>query len=180
MNHPGLSTVRYFPLILLLCWVPHHASGQTTIDKLDPHEYFDFWVGSWDLTWEAPDGTIEHGTNRIEKILDGNVILENFRTESGRFEGYEGKSFSVYQKTTGKWRQTWVDDSSEYFDLTGKIEGNKRIFITEVPGPNGSTVLKRMVFYDITDDSFTWDWQSSSDGGETWKLLWRIHYERKE
>jgi hypothetical protein len=35
-----------------------------------------------------------------------------------------------------------------------------------------------MVFYDIKKDSFTWDWEGTQDGGETWNLLWRINYTR--
>ena len=35
-----------------------------------------------------------------------------------------------------------------------------------------------MVFYDIGENSLTWDWESSLDGGETWKLQWRIFYIR--
>ncbi|MDR8391286.1 DUF1579 domain-containing protein [Aliifodinibius sp. S!AR15-10] len=169
----------FYILLALPIMMTVNVHAQTELSKLEPEEYFDFWVGHWDLTWEAPDGTTETGSNRIEKILDGNVLLENFRSESGRFKGYEGKSFSVYHKTTGKWRQTWVDDSNEYIDLTGKFEGNKRIFVTEGPGPGGKNQLKRMVFYNITDSSFTWDWESSVDDGKTWKLMWRIHYRRQ-
>lgn len=177
-----MSFVRQLPfLFMIILFISYSPSvkAQVELDQLEPEEYFDFWVGTWELTWKAPDGTEETGTNTIEKILDDNVILENFEAHSGQFAGYKGKSFSVYQKITGTWRQTWVDNSSEYIDLNGTFKGNKRIFITEGPGPDGNTVLKRMVFYNITENSFTWDWESSSDDGKTWKLLWRIHYKRK-
>jgi hypothetical protein len=35
-----------------------------------------------------------------------------------------------------------------------------------------------MVFKNIKANAFTWDWESSVDGGETWKLNWRINYSR--
>lgn len=35
---------------------------------------FDFWLGEWDVTW----GEEGKGTNRIERILDGKIIQENF------------------------------------------------------------------------------------------------------
>ena len=158
--------------------IPGIAVAQPDLKDLEPEHYFDFWIGTWDLEWEAPDGTVETGTNHIEKILGGNVIKENFRAETGRFEGYEGKSFSVYQTRTKTWRQTWVDSQSGYIDLEGQFEGNKRIFITEDTGPDGNPVLKRMMFYDITSDSLTWDWELSVDDGKTWELQWRIHYTR--
>jgi hypothetical protein len=33
-----------------------------------------------------------------------------------------------------------------------------------------------MVFRNITPESLDWDWQTSADGGKTWKDLWNIHY----
>ncbi len=29
-------------------------------------------------------------------------------------------------------------------------------------------------------DSLDWSWERSDDGGKSWKVLWRIHYERKK
>jgi len=40
-----------------------------------------FWIGEWALTWDNADGTKGRGTNRIEKILDGKVIQENFQIQ---------------------------------------------------------------------------------------------------
>lgn len=165
--------------VILSFLFPVLSGAQTDINQLDPEEYFDFWVGTWELTWQGPDGSTETGTNKIEKILDGTVILENFSAQTGRLKGFDGKSFSVYQKSTETWKQTWVDNSGGYIALTGKFEGNKRIFITEATDQNGEPIIKRMVFYDISKNSFTWDWQSSSDKGETWETTWSIQYKRK-
>jgi hypothetical protein len=41
-----------------------------------PETQFDFWLGKWDCTWEE-DG---QGSNRIEHILDGKIIQENFES----------------------------------------------------------------------------------------------------
>ena len=35
-----------------------------------------------------------------------------------------------------------------------------------------------MVFHHITKDAFTWDWEGTTDGGKTWKLLWQLDYRR--
>lgn len=167
-------------VFLTLTGIPLDIFSQNKIESLEPEQYFDFWVGNWELTWEAPDGSMETGSNRVEKVLDGTVILENFEAKSGRFKGYKGKSFSVYHKQTESWRQTWVDNNQGYIDLKGIIDADKRIFQSERPGPDGNMMKNRMVFYDISDDSLTWDWESSSDGGETWTLNWRIFYKRMD
>ena len=38
---------------------------------------FDFWLGEWYLTW----GENDRGINRIERIMDGAVVQENFESE---------------------------------------------------------------------------------------------------
>lgn len=158
----------------------HTGYAQTNLSELDSEEYFDFWVGKWDLTWEDADGTTAHGTNHIERVLNGKVIKENFEAQTGAFEGYIGKSYSVYQPQFETWKQTWVDNQGGYLDFTGDFNGNKRIFKRKGMNPQGKEMLQRMVFYDITENSFTWDWEISEDDGDTWQLRWRIYYERAE
>lgn len=166
--------------LLIIGVLAQPAYSQTGISELEPEAYFDFWLGTWDLTWEDADGTTAHGTNTIERILDGNVIKENFEAHSGAYEGFIGKSYSVYQARTEEWKQTWVDNQGGYLDFTGHVDGDKRIFQRTGTNPQGQAVLQRMTFYDITDDAFTWDWEVSEDAGETWQLRWRIHYRRAE
>ena len=135
----------------------------------------DFWVGKWNLTWEG--GT---GTNLIEKKLDGRVIQENFTATDGNYKGYLGTSISTYNPNDGKWHQAWADNQGGYIDLIGIMDGDTRIFQTTNTRklPNGKESISRMRFYDITEDAFTWDWEASTDGGETWNLSWRINYSR--
>ena len=40
----------------------------------EPENQFDFWLGEWEVRWNE-DGV---GTNRVERILDGKIIQENF------------------------------------------------------------------------------------------------------
>ena len=170
--------MKTYILLLFIGILPICLAAQAPESEQIPEEYFDFWVGEWNLTWEAPDGSVERGFNKIEKILDGKVLLENFKALDGRFAGYQGKSFSVFHPRSKTWKQTWVDSNGGYLDFVGKIDGDRRIFHRDGKGPNGAPVKQRMVFYDITDDSLTWDWELSKDGGKTWELQWRIHYER--
>lgn len=76
-----------------------------------------------------------------------------------------------------KWKQTWVDNSGGYLDFEGKAEKGRMTFF-RTARRNGKEIRQRMVFYDIYKDRFTWDWESSADEGETWKLAWRINYKR--
>ena len=132
---------------------------------------FDFWLGEWDLTW-GEDG---RGSNRITSRYGGCVIEENFNGAPSM--EFQGMSVSTYNPKIQKWQQTWVDSQGSYIHLTGEFEDGKMVLINKPPTSDGQ-VLFRMVFYNITEDSFEWDWERSEDGGENWELHWQIHYQR--
>jgi hypothetical protein len=148
----------------------------------------DFWLGDWDLTWDGG-----HGTNRLTRILDDRVILEEFEetVDSGigaAEPGAEaadpagdpalhGRSWSVFDASRGLWRQTWVDSQGAYLDLTGTRA--ERCFAFERAAPErGGEVRQRMVFRDVTRDAFRWTWEMSPDGGATSAPRWAIDYRR--
>ena len=137
---------------------------------------FDFWLGEWKVSWEEAEGRTGTGRNTIVRKLDGAVIEENFVAETGSIAGYKGTSISVYNPRTKVWSQGYADNQGAYFSFIGSRDGDKRIFST-AERDNEKTRIQRMVFYDIREDSFTWDWESSVDG-KTWKLQWRIRYSR--
>lgn len=143
----------------------------------DPAHAFDFWVGQWHLEWKNREGLLVKGSNTIKKILDGTVIQEFFIDPH---TGFKGTSISVYNKKKKEWHQAWADNRGGFFNFIGQIEGDRRIFKTRTYKHNPQAPIQRMVFYNITDNHFTWDWQSSTDQGKSWKLLWRIHYTRSK
>ncbi len=140
---------------------------------------FDFWIGEWDLTWNDPDGSVATGTNIITKILDEKVIMEYFTGLTGQAKGYKGQSVSILDNRTGVWRQTWVDNQSAYLPFTGGAEGKNRFFEQEFMN-NGKLQKGKMIFHDITEEKFVWDWMQSTDSGATWTTQWTIRYTRKK
>jgi hypothetical protein len=147
----------------------------------NPENHYDFWVGKWAASWDEGDGKRGTGTNEIIKTLDGKVVQENFKILTGQSAGFLGTSISVYQTQTQSWKQSWADNQGGFFYFIGKTDGDKRIFQTELrERPDGAMFTQRMVFYDITKDAFTWDWEASTDGGTTWTRNWRIDYQRTD
>lgn len=174
-----MKRLNHILLFLFLLPFSFPVNAQYSIDELQPEQYFDFWVGEWELSWTDNEGKEGKGINVIEKILDGKVIQEHFESTEGKQKGYKGTSVSVYNPQRRSWHQAWADNQGGYINLRGSFDGSKRIFQTEPrTAPQGGTIISRMVFYDITENSFTWDWESSTDKGETWVLNWRIYYSR--
>ncbi|MDN5211068.1 hypothetical protein QQ020_03375 [Fulvivirgaceae bacterium BMA12] len=162
--------------LILLITIFYHFS--TYAQEEEASAAFDFWVGKWTLTWDEGNGSIGKATNNIVKILDDKVIQENFEILEGAQKGFKGTSISVYNPKTKQWHQAWADNQGSYFDFTGAIEGDKKIFKTRMIEKEGKKIIRRMVFYNIQKERMTWDWEGSEDGGKSWKLLWRINYKK--
>jgi hypothetical protein len=141
------------------------------MDSDSTNHEFDFWLGEWDLTW-GEEGT---GTNRIERIMDGAVIQENFE---GGDPPLRGMSVSVFSREDNRWHQCWVDNSGSYLDFIGDFADGRMILMRDGL-VNGLPVAQRMVWFEITGKAFEWNWERSDDNGQTWKVLWNIHYRRK-
>ena len=106
-----------------------------------PFHALDFWVGNWDVL--AQNQIV--GTNRIEKILGGCAIIENWTDAMGG----QGKSLFYYQLATDTWKQVWV---TEMAAATGGLKEKRLVespgggalrFQGEIPLPKGGTYLDR-------------------------------------
>ncbi len=168
--------MRKHLLFTILMFITLFSNAQNNAKPCSAPEAseFDFWVGDWTL-YSADTVT---GSNTIYKTMDDCTVQENF---SNPKTGYIGKSWSVYNPQTKQWQQTWVDNQGGYIPLTGTFE-NGKMTLTTAPRklPNGKEIISRMIFYNITGDSFDWDWQFTRDAGTTWNSNWKIHYVRKK
>ena len=145
-----------------------------------PTDLFDFWLGDWAVTWKNADGSAGKARNRIIRTLDGQVIEEQFEEDPADAGPLlRGHSISVLQKATGTWRQSWADNQGGFFAFTASVDGDKRIFATDFTTDGDKIKGQRMIFRNITHDAFMWDWEGTTDGGKSWKLLWQIAYKRQ-
>ncbi len=178
MKTVKLVSTALLSAILLISFKPKNDLMTNTTLKLSDSTLFDFWVGDWEASWNE-NGTVKLlGENHLSKEFGGWVIREKFKVNDGASKGFEGGSWTVFDKQKKKWFQTWVDNNGAYMAFEGKLDGEKRIFERNTIDKKGKPVLQRMVFRDITTESFTWDWESSADNGKTWTLSWQILYKR--
>lgn len=83
----------------------------------------------------------------------------------------------VYDPTSEQWRVTFISNTA---GLIGRpthgsfdaVHEDGRIVMT--PPPVEGEPQRRVVFYDITNDTFRWASEFSSDGGETWATAVRV------
>ena len=137
---------------------------------------FDFWIGEW--TVPAPGGK-PPGHSRIESILDGCVILENWQGGSG----YTGKSFNLYNRDTGRWEQFWVDTTGSRLHLVGGLVDGKMVLEGKQDKPNAKTGLtqrERISWTPNADGTVRQLWETSIDDGKTWATSFDGLYQREK
>jgi hypothetical protein len=161
------------------------AEAQNTAEALDEKcnpsdsNEFDFWLGEWDLTWPGQHQDEKlHGSNTVRRVLNGCVIHEQF--DGGTATPLRGISLTTYNSKLKEWQQTWVDNEATYLDFAGGLRKGEMVLERETKSSDGSSLRQRMVYKNITGDSFDWSWEQSKDGGNTWLVIWPIHYSRKK
>jgi len=151
------------------------TAGAQTPPIVDPNlpeqaRRFDFWIGTWrvnlrvhqqDLTWEDE----VEAEARIHPVLRGKALLELW--DGG---DTKGMSLRYFDTAVGRWVM-WLDwprrNRSGSFRLEGAFRHGRAEFETRRRQADGSEILTRYTFSDITDRSLRWDDAFSRDGGRT-------------
>jgi hypothetical protein len=125
---------------------------------------FDFWIGEWVVT---ENGKVA-GHSRIERILGGCALLENWSGAAGG----AGKSLNFHDREDGKWHQTWIDVrggalflSGAFADGSMRLEGERRATDQE------PATRHRITWTRLPDGKVRQVWESTAAGAQAWKVL---------
>lgn len=121
-----------------------------------PFREFDFWVGEWDV--QVGGQTV--ASSRIEKLLDGCVVQENWMPPNVA----GGKSWNFYNAQTKKWEQVWISSGSVLKLEGGFSDGAMRLQGTRQAG------IDRITFTPLPEHRVRQVWDLSTDGGKTWTV----------
>ncbi|MDH3734199.1 MAG: DUF1579 domain-containing protein [Gemmatimonadota bacterium] len=137
------------------------------------HRAFDFWIGDWDVT-VVGSGQVA-GTNEVTSVLGGCALLESYETPTG----YRGNSYNIYDRASGSWHQTWVDNAGTLLQLDGGIVDGKMVLSGPGKDAQGNDIVNRITWTSHEDGSVQQTWDVSSDGGDTWTNAFDGMYRRK-
>jgi hypothetical protein len=133
---------------------------------------FDFWLGEWDVF--DPLGKLG-GRSSIESIAEGNGILENWTDSSGT----TGKSLNVFNPEKDCWQQFWVGNGTPVLEMSGGMVNGSMVLAGTRRGRSGGKVTDRITWTPDADGSVRQHWESSSDGGRTWRDIFVGIYRRR-
>ena len=172
-------TVAADPAIAALKSDPRYAELEKALDRnARPCEHnpvyrqFDYWLGTWDVVPNgAPPGT-PPSTNVITTIHNGCVILESWTAV-----GQTGQSFNIYDRVSGKWRQTWVDSTGGLHEYSGGLVDGNMTYEGDIPAPGGKGRMHvRLTFFIRGDGTLRQLSERTSDGGKTWQVNYDLIY----
>src|SRR5262249_9007136 len=113
------------------------------------YHVLDFWLGDWTVLAEDH----EVGTNRVEEMLAGCAVAEQWRDAMGG----RGDSLFFVQPSTQRWKQVWVTESAtapgglKEKQLVARYpEGGTR-FQGEITLADGRVILDRTTLTPGTD-----------------------------
>jgi hypothetical protein len=139
-------------------------------------QLLDFWLGSWNVFV----GDTLVGTNRVEKILDGCAIHEDWRQP----DGWDGQSLFYVDPRTKQWKQVWV--TTRALDrgglkekvLIGRPGGTSTRFQGQMFLPDGRSLLDRTTLTPLPNGDVRQVIEISGDGGDTWRTTFDARYRR--
>lgn len=153
----GLSRSRLTPAEQASCTAPEYRQ-------------FDFWVGDWDA-FDASDSRRPVARTRVERILGGCVLLENYRGANGS----HGESFSIYDQTRKVWHQSWVTNRGKLLVIEGGMEDGGMTLSGVEREANGKERRVRGTWKRM-GEGVRETAVASVDGGKTWDLWFDLMF----
>lgn len=171
-NDAGMrkTSTRLLLTIALLCFAlgaqsvqPAAAAPANTCAKPENRQ-FDFWVGDWRVV--DPAGKPQ-GTNLVTLIQNRCVLQEHWQGT----DGSAGTSFNLYDRSTKRWHQTWVDNSGGILLLNGGLVNGAMVMTQSRTLRPGSRIIERIAWTKLGPNKVRQLWDRSSDGGKTWRVV---------
>ena len=144
-------------------------------------------AGSWNValsTRRQPDAEWQDSerTSTIEALINGGMLQESYRTPSG----VEVLRTYSYDRFNERYRITQIDSHRNQMNVQeGAFDGNGKLLASNVEtgtsfiGGEG-TFHGRLSIFDITDGGFKVEYETSTDGGESWFLSAKATYSRSD
>jgi hypothetical protein len=136
------------------------------------YDDFDFWVGDWDVF--VPNGD-QAGTNSIEKIEAGCLLLENWTGAAGG----TGKSINFYDAARDVWRQVWVSSNGVLIEIEGGLRDGSMVLEGTLTDAGGGSQPFRGTWTPNEDGSVRQHFEISNTDGLGWATWFDGRYVRQ-
>lgn len=165
--------------VLLLCFfscLPVTARTQSAPPGCTTpmHRQFDFWIGEWTVT-DSARATVM-GRNSVTLEDSGCTIHEHW-VAAGSFPN-TGQSLNAFDAAARQWSQDWIGSGGDVLHLRGSLKDGAMVLEGDGPGPNGTTLKQRVTWTPKHDGRVRQCWETSADGGRSWRVSFDGWYAR--
>jgi hypothetical protein len=159
-------------------------------------EQFGQLVGVWDVEAELRGhggawSKSAPGVWAWKYAIDGFAVQDLWYQNAEELPAYMSKlgrdylltANRVYDVANQKWQVAWMANGAgkvmgaDFGTFTAVLEDGN--IVMSSPPEDTEFGLQRVIFSDITADSFTWTSEYSTDEGETWNAVMRMHAKRR-
>lgn len=167
-------------------WAEEMPQGEMQMPEMGPPKEIkslEPMLGSWDVdmksrqTPEQP-WTESKGSVKCEYVLGKGAVRQYY---SGDMMGapFNGETTMCYNRQTKLWQVTWIDNIfCQMSHYEGNWEGGKFVASNREVWM-GQEYLSRMTTFNITDSSYEWMMEMSTDEGKTWFATMEAVYTKK-
>ncbi|WP_250459497.1 hypothetical protein [Microbulbifer litoralis] len=163
----GVTTLCLAIFLVIAAGTARSQSGENC--RAEAYRQFDFLLGHWEVL-DAKGNRL--GENRIEKILGGCAIAENW---SGRGH-HRGRGYSAYDARRQLWNHSWIDNSGLLMVLEGGIHDGAMIMTGRLQYDLQARERHRVVWQPLGNGHLQRTWQVSGDGGVSWQTAAELLY----
>ena len=118
---------------------------------------------SWDVY--GPNG--QRAGHNVIGATEGECAIVESWTSAG---GNTGTSLNFYDRSDHKWRQSWMERGGEALLLSGEFaDGHMRLQGDSRADSGGA--INRITWTPAPDGTVKQYWDTSTDGGKTWKVV---------
>lgn len=136
---------------------------------------FDFWLGEWDV-YGSVNGK-HAGTNRIEKVEKGCLIMEYWTSDRGG----TGRSMNFYDPVADEWRQVWVSNGYSINYAGGLNEAGEMVLEGDLHGYRAGISAPFRGTWTANDDGSVRQFFEQYDAeNKIWKVWFDGKYIRKD
>jgi hypothetical protein len=139
------------------------------------YRLFDFTIGEWEVSAQGEHRTVPTLRSTITRDLSDCLTEERL---TGR-AGYEARVFNTMRRRTGEWLRTFIDNRGVRVLLRGIPTEGALVLTGTMPIAGGEVADVRATWEPVDASRFRQRYETSTDGGVTWKLLLLAQYTRQ-
>jgi Protein of unknown function (DUF1579) len=151
---------------------------QSTAPPTDPLGKLSFmqgdWVGKQNFETQGGPAMVGDASDRVEVGIAGKYLCEMLSTTLPGRKPTDTRHFISYDKASGKYTAWWFNDTSTHpTDLTGNVEGNRLVLLSNPAGPGP---VLRATYESPSPETLTFLLEMKT--GESWTKLFLTSYSK--